>query len=412
LESEGEANIMAILTRLVSCLILTICVLRAEGFSIFQVVEFPNDFCKGTNNRNGTCYTKEECDEKGGVTAGSCADGYGMCCTQTLSCGASTSDNNTYLMMSNVKDTNSPCDYKVCASSNNICRIRYDFMAFTLAGPVEGTTTDTAADLTTDIGGGIGDCMTDTFAVSSNGALGSPVICGVNTGQHMIVDLNDRKGCQTAAFTIGAGSTPTRSWDIMVTQYDCSNVDAAGPPGCLQYFTGVSGNIMSYNFPVGATAAVTATTTHLSNQKYTICIRREANMKAICYTAIAANAAAPATQSSFGLSAGAGALTNDACGSDYIEITSALAAADVVATTMPHLGATADLAHKLCGRALNNAGGAAATVCSAAMPFRIGVNFDADEETVAAGATTATDERFMDTGAIVGFKLAFKQVSA
>ena len=53
-----------------------------------------------------------------------------------------------------------------------------------MAGPVEGTTTDTAADLTTDIGGGIGDCMTDTFAVSSNGALGSPVICGVNSGQH------------------------------------------------------------------------------------------------------------------------------------------------------------------------------------------------------------------------------------
>ena len=155
----------------------------------------------------------------------------------------------------------------------------------------------------------------------------------------MIVDLNDRKGCQTAAFTIGAGSTPTRSWDIMVTQYDCSNVDAAGPPGCLQYFTGVSGNIMSYNFPVGATAAVTATSmskllvwlyiqiylfislaTHLSNQKYTICIRREANMKAICYTAIAAPTPAPATQSSFGLSAGTGALTNDNCGTDYIEI--------------------------------------------------------------------------------------------
>ena len=86
---------------------------------------------------------------------------------------------------------------------------------------------------------------------------------------------------------------------------------------------------------------------------------------------------------------------------------SALAEADVVATTMPLLGTTADLAHKLCGRALNNAGGggAAATVCSAAMPFRIGVNFDADEF----ADTTANDERFMDTGAIVGFKLAFKQ---
>ena len=40
-ESEGEANIMAILTRLVSCLILALCALTVEGFSIFQVVEFP-----------------------------------------------------------------------------------------------------------------------------------------------------------------------------------------------------------------------------------------------------------------------------------------------------------------------------------------------------------------------------------
>ena len=53
---------------------------------------------------------------------------YKLSPSETLSCGASTSDNNTYLMMSNAKSTNSPCDYKVCASSNNICRIRYDFL--------------------------------------------------------------------------------------------------------------------------------------------------------------------------------------------------------------------------------------------------------------------------------------------
>ena len=72
----------------------------------------------------------------------------------------------------------------------------------------------------------------------------------------VIVDLNDRNGCQTASFTIGTGAMPTRSWDILVTQYACGSEDVAGPPGCLQYFTGVKGNIMSYNFP---TADVTAT---------------------------------------------------------------------------------------------------------------------------------------------------------
>ncbi len=33
-------------------------------------------------------------------------------------------------------------------------------------------------------GGSIGDCASDTFAVSSSGNKASPVICGVNTGQH------------------------------------------------------------------------------------------------------------------------------------------------------------------------------------------------------------------------------------
>ena len=137
-------------------------------------------------------------------------------------------------------------------------------------------------------------------------------------------------------------------------------------------------------------------------------------MRAICYTAIAAADPKPSTQSSFGLSKGTAgtASTNDNCDSDYIEITSALDATNVVATTAPLLSNNpVELAHKICGRALNNEDtGAAATVCSAAMPFRIGVNFDADEDTDT--ATAANDERFMDTGGIVGFKLAFTQVSS
>ena len=35
----------------------------------------------GTDNRNGTCYTSEECEDRDGAAAGSCADGYGICCT-------------------------------------------------------------------------------------------------------------------------------------------------------------------------------------------------------------------------------------------------------------------------------------------------------------------------------------------
>ena len=34
------------------------------------------------------------------------------------------------------------------------------------------------------IGGALGDCTTDSFAVTAPGGVGSPVICGVNTGYH------------------------------------------------------------------------------------------------------------------------------------------------------------------------------------------------------------------------------------
>merc|ERR1712012_1522168 len=96
---------------------------------------------------------------------------------------------------------------------------------------------------------------------------------------------------------------------------------------------------MSYNFP---TADVTATSTHLSNQMYTICIRREANRRAICYTAFIDAAASPAKQNSFGISVAAAAMkasSNTECTTDYIEITSAIDQASVLTQNMPLLGA-------------------------------------------------------------------------
>ena len=39
-----------------------------------------NDACSGTN-RNGTCFSAVECAAKGGASSGSCAEGFGVCCT-------------------------------------------------------------------------------------------------------------------------------------------------------------------------------------------------------------------------------------------------------------------------------------------------------------------------------------------
>jgi len=55
---------------------------------------------------------------------------------------------------------------------------------FDIAGPVEGTTLANAAAATVSNGGSVGDCVTDQFSASSPGNMGSPIICGLNTGQH------------------------------------------------------------------------------------------------------------------------------------------------------------------------------------------------------------------------------------
>ncbi len=42
---------------------------------------FPNAACSGSGTKNGTCYTQAECSSLGGTNAGSCASGFGVCCT-------------------------------------------------------------------------------------------------------------------------------------------------------------------------------------------------------------------------------------------------------------------------------------------------------------------------------------------
>ena len=132
----------------------------------------------------------------------------------------------------------------------------------------------------------------------------------------VIVDASD--SCNLVNFNLGTTSTTSRSWDIFVTQvmsgtigfsrdtglgirvlvstscsilpiaftpfhpqYNCGD-DFAGPDGCLQYFTGNTGTIASYNFPTSSTT-ITSGTTHLSSQLYTICFRRESGKCAICF---------------------------------------------------------------------------------------------------------------------------------
>merc|ERR1719331_3632161 len=395
---------------------------------VFQVIKFPNDVCSGAT-RNGTCYTSEECSTKGGASDGSCASGFGVCCVFALACGASASENQTYLVQASVTTLTNPCKYTICPCGTNICRIRFDFTTMVLAGAVAGTVTAaaTAVGAAGTLNGPlIGDCVDDQFSISGGTGRGTPTICGTNTGYHMIVDA-DRTGntCHTALFNIGGTTTTSRSWNVLITQYSCGDTDSSGWPGCLQYYTASANTIQNFGFPPTITA-VTSGVTHLSNQHYDICIRRGSGYCYICYspTIIAATTAAIGTpiiaQISFGVSIGSTAanpasLISNTCTQDWIEIpgadTAAIAAISAAALTN---------GGRLCGRALSSAGNSltnaasivTGTVCARHLPFRVGVDFDNGErDSIVTADMTTLLEQNGSPGGIIGFKLTYYQVS-
>lgn len=274
-----------------------------------------------------------------------------------------------------------------------------------------------------------GDCVDDQFSIAAPGGSGSPIICGDNTGYHMILDSDPSStGCHTLNFNIGGKTTITRSWEILVRQYGCDQRDEAGPDGCLQYYTATANNIQNFAFPPTATV-VTNGVTHLSNQAYDICIRRASGYCAICYgpkilsnpvaAAGAIGDAAIDAQKSFGLSASGvlatvSGLVSEACSTDYIEIPGATTAAIAVIAAP---AATIAIGNRICGRTFKNANLALVTettytVCTRQLPFRIGVNFDADEQNQLVTASMAIlNESMGAPGGIIGFKLTYWQLA-
>merc|ERR1711963_858040 len=351
---------------------------RDARFSIFQIIKFANEPCEG-GTRNGTCFTAQECEDQGGTDSGSCADGFGVCCSIVLTEGGSSSLNQTYMVQdASTSVAQGVMMYSICPCSADVCRIRFDFTQFMLAAPY-----------------------------------------GPDDGQHMIVDT-DGTSCLTVDFGIGATTGTSRNWDIMTTQYRCGE-EAGGPPGCLQWHMEGAGSVRSFNFPTQARgAAVADTTTHLSSQRYSICIRRPTGTTTICYipcTYVDASGAIANTQQSFGLSISSAddlsAVSVSECSQDYIEIIGGTSAAIAAA------GIVSD--HNMwCGRnfaTLTAEDGATTTaagtsVCTASAPFRIRVNFDEDEyrtnkDPTIADADSTDGEFAVRPGGIIGFSLCY-----
>ncbi|XP_059098357.1 uncharacterized protein LOC131892574, partial [Tigriopus californicus] len=214
-------------------------------FSLFNIVTFNNGPCSSSSsvgsgnngNRNGTCYTANDCRQRGGSASGNCAAGFGVCCVFYLSSGGTTSQNCTYLRNDNfpsgLTGTNGQ-SYTITKCSCDVCYLRLDFLTFSLLGMVS----------TSEIMGGM--CL-DSLKVTSSSNEPIPEICGQNSGQHIYVDMD--RGCSGNAkldfsFT---GAASTRIFEIKATQIECGS-RSAPPDGCLQYHTNLDGRFQTFNF--------------------------------------------------------------------------------------------------------------------------------------------------------------------
>jgi len=331
--------------------------------NVFNIVSFPNNGCNSTtSNTYGVCYTASECASLGGSSAGTCASGFGVCCTFSGGCGGTTSLNNTYFKSST--SDSSPCTFSVCRSSSDICLLRLGFDNFDINQPNTATVTTTPPN-------GRTQCQNAQFTANTDGPT-PPMICGTNTGYHMILEAKDE--CNTLSFTWT--SSTTRTWNIHIMQIPCT-ATWKPPEDCLQYFTGTTGYIYSYNYAGGY---------HLANHQYMNCIRTEQGYCSIEYTPVGGK---------FGMSGTAVTATanvGDKCTSDHIIISGGGSSA----------GATTNF-DRFCGSlfSVTDASTTGSTIFTNKTPFQIGVYTDGAEVNPSGPVSESS----------VGFYIYYKQTA-
>ncbi|GJQ70913.1 hypothetical protein Trydic_g830 [Trypoxylus dichotomus] len=215
----------------------------------------------GTTGDNGTCLTPAECAQRGGIASGPCAIGYGACCVFIASCGMTVRENGTYFVNRGYPshyDGTSSCQITLVKSNPDTAQYRLEFEEFSIMGPEPQNHI----------------CNNDQFIVSGGNPV--PVICGSNMGNHMYIDAGPGVTNPITLSIVTSGPSFPRHWKIKLIQIPYSTVGKANN-GCLQYFTGVSGQIRSFNYDP-------TTGFQLSNQDYSICIRTEMNFCSIQYT--------------------------------------------------------------------------------------------------------------------------------
>jgi len=186
----------------------------------------------------GICVTKEECGDRSGKASGNCASGFGVCCFTSVDGTTATITNSmTWIqnpgfpspVTSGASRTSKTFTYPIQALASTAA-IRLDFQT----GVFEQPTTATGA------------CSNDKVDLAQ--ASGTISLCGVLTGQHVYLENSGTANMANSLTITISSNTFSRTWRILVTILEAGDPSIEGKPsGCLQWFTGETGRIQSFN---------------------------------------------------------------------------------------------------------------------------------------------------------------------
>ncbi|XP_017959057.1 uncharacterized protein LOC108653207 [Drosophila navojoa] len=243
---------------------------KGKGFlSLFEVIKFPNTKCSVSmgdiRTMEGVCYHEFECKSLGGIPTERCAEGVGACCIFVHGCGDVTSQQIVYFESPNYPQA--VREMMICVLIINlrqgVQQLRLDFQMFELSRPTDG------------------DCLDDQFIISGHNAnFQIPILCGINTGQHLYVHVGDSTESKVYLSVFVKVSSGGRSFNIMISQLE----DQLAPDNCLQYFKDGEGIIKSFNYDVAGSIVDNREATYLNNLNYAICLARSKNVCSISYS--------------------------------------------------------------------------------------------------------------------------------
>jgi len=253
---------------------------EGKAFSLFSVVSFPNEECFTTMNPPmvGQCVTAEECTGSEGSASGNCASGFGVCCFRIVEATEDTQTvpvNNDHTHIQNDgyptpvgAIANKPAGdltFQISGDAS-ICRIRLDFIDAVFTQPI-----GVAGQNDGVCGGATGDSLTVMVPGGLNPGFTS--LCGTLTGQHIYLPTSGANPGLEVNIATGTNNF-ARRWKILVRRLRCNDPDLPQSHDCLQYFTGLTGQITSLNGGFDGQMM-------LRNLDYNICIRPGANMCAL-----------------------------------------------------------------------------------------------------------------------------------